>query len=460
MPHPKVKISDDSGNAVGVTDNRLNVNAYLAATPTIDIGDVSLLLGGTAASVNAGTMDAQTLRVTLATDDTHWGTVGTAADVDGTAHGQLQYIGNSLANLTTINSYTNSMQQYLAFALSTTGAQYSEGDGGFLATGVRNDTLASLVSVDHDHAPFQVNATGAVYVDTADGGQLDGVLDTIVTNTTDIPNVIGTTGGTGPTKCVSMGATNLDGTISECTISSGKLLVGATISSTTNTIEVVGDVAENANAAGNPVLIGGRYDTSARTLGNTDVGALALNASGHVLMDIVNGGQLDTIIDTLETTLTDMDTALGAIKGAVYVNDADFNLLSNSGVAVLGYATSNMQINDGDVGVISLTTAGNVRTTTNQAAPDTFVMIDVDNASESLADTIGVFTTCVEIFLQADESNSGYIMVGDSDVADNRGMKLNAGDTLILNGWDTRQYHLWGSATNQNLRCMITKAGL
>ena len=155
-----------------------------------------------------------------------------------------------------------------------------------------------------------------------------------------------------------------------------------------------------------------------------------------------------------------MDTALGAIKGAVYVNDADFNLLSNSGVAVLGYATSHMQINDGDVGVISLTTAGNVRTTTNQAAPDTFVMIDVDNASEGLADTIGTFTTCVEIFLQADESNSGYIMVGDSDVADNRGMKLNAGDTLILNGWDTRQYHLWGSATNQNLRCMITKAGL
>ena len=42
MPHPKVKLSDDSGNAVSVTSNRLDVNAHLAATPTIDIGDVEI----------------------------------------------------------------------------------------------------------------------------------------------------------------------------------------------------------------------------------------------------------------------------------------------------------------------------------------------------------------------------------------------------------------------------------
>ena len=54
----------------------------------------------------------------------------------------------------------------------------------------------------------------------------------------------------------------------------------------TNTIEVVGDAAENANAACNPVLVGGRYDSpgddnaSLRTLGDTDVGALALAPTG------------------------------------------------------------------------------------------------------------------------------------------------------------------------------------
>ena len=40
MPHPKVKISDDSGNTVGVTSNRLDVN--LAAGAAIDIGDVEV----------------------------------------------------------------------------------------------------------------------------------------------------------------------------------------------------------------------------------------------------------------------------------------------------------------------------------------------------------------------------------------------------------------------------------
>ena len=76
-------------------------------------------------------------------------------------------------------------------------------------------------------------------------------------------------------------------------------------------------------------------------------------------------------------------------------------------------------------------------------------------AEEMLSDTIGVFTNCHEIFLQADESNTGYVMVGDGDVADNRGMKLNPGDTIILNIHDTRGVNLWGSAANQNVRCMI-----
>jgi len=69
MAFPKLKIADDDGNVADVTSNRLDVNAYLSATPTIDIGDVSLLLGGTAASVNAGAVGAQTLRVTLASND-------------------------------------------------------------------------------------------------------------------------------------------------------------------------------------------------------------------------------------------------------------------------------------------------------------------------------------------------------------------------------------------------------
>ena len=44
MPFPKIKISDDEGNAVSVTGNRLDVNAAITvASDTIDIGDVEIL---------------------------------------------------------------------------------------------------------------------------------------------------------------------------------------------------------------------------------------------------------------------------------------------------------------------------------------------------------------------------------------------------------------------------------
>ena len=41
MPHPKVEISDNSGNTVGVTSNALDVN--IAGGDSIDIGDVEIL---------------------------------------------------------------------------------------------------------------------------------------------------------------------------------------------------------------------------------------------------------------------------------------------------------------------------------------------------------------------------------------------------------------------------------
>ncbi len=53
---------------------------------------------------------------------------------------------------------------------------------------------------------------------------------------------------------------------------------------------VQGMAAENAAVAGKPVLAGGRYDSSPRTLDSGDAGALALNAAGQVQVDIVAGG--------------------------------------------------------------------------------------------------------------------------------------------------------------------------
>jgi hypothetical protein len=52
----------------------------------------------------------------------------------------------------------------------------------------------------------------------------------------------------------------------------------------TASLPMQGAAAENAAVAGNPVLVAGRYDSSARTLGNGDAGAVALDASGQILV--------------------------------------------------------------------------------------------------------------------------------------------------------------------------------
>ena len=86
----------------------------------------------------------------------------------------------------------------------------------------------------------------------------------------------------------------------------------------TNTIEIVGDAAENAAVAGNPVLVGGRYDSSSRTLGNGDVGAIALDADGAV--HISDGGNTITVDGTVDLGSTD-NAVLDAIAASLAVLD-------------------------------------------------------------------------------------------------------------------------------------------
>lgn len=85
----------------------------------------------------------------------------------------------------------------------------------------------------------------------------------------------------------------------------------------TNTIEVVGDAAENAAVAGNPVLVGGRYDSSDRTLGDGDVGAIAVMANGVAKVAIHNSS--GTVVDPDTTSIkgpgviTAVDSLLSAV---------------------------------------------------------------------------------------------------------------------------------------------------
>ena len=100
-----------------------------------------------------------------------------------------------------------------------------------------------------------------------------------------------------------------------------------TLPASTNTIEVVGDAAENANAAGNPVLVGGRYDSpgndnsSLRTLGDTDVGALALDPTGAVYVREALG-QAGSCFVSGTSAVT---AAIGKFVAIQFLEDTVFN---------------------------------------------------------------------------------------------------------------------------------------
>ena len=207
-----VKLRDEDGDVVTVTSNRLDVNAYLSATPTIDIGDVSLLLGGTAASTNTGVVGAQTLRVTIASDTTGVLSVddngstlsiddgGGIITVDGTVTANLSATDTAVLDtiytkcsaIETTNNAIQTAVETIDNAIKICGTStYLEGNTSCaLSGGVRNDALATLANTDNEIAPLQVNASGALYVDIADGGQLDALLDTIKGDTEAIETAV------------------------------------------------------------------------------------------------------------------------------------------------------------------------------------------------------------------------------------------------------------------------------
>ena len=189
------------------------------------------------------------------------------------------------------------------------GAEYAEdsahtsADTGNFILGVRNDTLAALGGADGDYVPFQMNSDGALYVEVS------------------------------------------------------------ALPASTSTIEVVGDAAENAAAAGNPVLIGGRYDSSSRTLGNGDVGAIALDADGAV--HIADGGNTITVDGTVDLGSTD-NAVLDAIAASLALidnaipsgNELQVDVVASlpAGSAAIGKLAANDGVDIGDVDVTSVTT--------------------------------------------------------------------------------------------------------
>jgi hypothetical protein len=342
-----------------------------AAHSTGDTGVAALAVRRDTPAVGSGTDgDYSTLNVDasgyLYTLDKNSAALLTAAEAIQASVGGTLAVGSHEVT----NAGTFAVQATIAAGATTIAkaedAAHSSGDVGVPAMSVRQDTAAALAGTDADYQPLITDANGRLHVNV---GNTVTVASHAVTNagtfavqaaqsgTWNIGDVSGTvslpTGAATSAKQDTIighvdGIEGLLTTIDADTSALAGAVAGTEVqvdvvtlpalpagANAIGTVTAVGAAAEDAAASGNPVLVGGRYDSSARTLETGDVGAIALNASGQVLVEIAAGA---------------------GSGGTAAADDADFTAGATSGTPVMGvYESTPTSVTDGDMGVIGIT---------------------------------------------------------------------------------------------------------
>ena len=368
MAYPRIKLADNSGNEVAVTSNALDVN-IASGDASIDIGDVSLLFGGTAASVDEGNADSGTLRVTLADDDNLLnaviGTDGLTGPVKALSIGGTTNVGSMKELLV---DATGHLQVDVVTAAST-----AVTNAGTFATQIDGDALTALEKID------------------------------------DIQDAIGTDGDDpGPSKCISIGGTESDGTLQEIRVDElGRLQIEL----------AVFEPGATGAAACLAKIDSETYDT----------------ASAGIMSKVVCSTTLAALTDVGDGEITSLQVNG---DGALYVDGSD------STQPISGTVTANV----------------------SGATIASYPQFDVDTSAFALSSASGIdsaVTTAKEIIIQCGFTNTGYIVVGDSGlvaaegVDSMDGIRLEAGDTLTLAATTTANVYLRGSANDQLVNVMI-----
>ena len=336
----------------------------------------------------------------------------------------IKYQAHEILNKVLNTAETGLQVDIVAGAEYAEDAAHTSADTGNFVLGVRNDTLAALGGTDGDYVPFQMNASGALFVEVSSASADDSIYvdDADWTDSTSKHTLVGglyqsspqsiTDGDTGPLQVNANGnlivdlsatdnavldamvvdlaamevdlaaievlltAANVDHAANEALLTTidadtgaiktavetidnaisgtemqvdvvaslpagsaaiGKLAANSgvdigdvdvtSLPASTNTLEVVGDAAENAAAAGNPVLTGGRYDSpgndnaTVRALGDNDVGALALDPTGALYVREYLG-QTGSCFVSGTAAVT---AAIGKFVAILFLEDTVFN---------------------------------------------------------------------------------------------------------------------------------------
>lgn len=400
-----------------------NAIGKLAANSGVDIGDmdVTSIIPGTGATNlgkaedaahSSGDTGVMGLAVRRDADTTLVGTDGDYAPLQVNAAGSLKVAitagagsgGTSIADgasftrdttsLTPVGGVVESSAPTLtagdavALSLTTAGAlrvnvasggvaavvedaASAGGEEGIMMLAVRRDSASSGVSADGDFAALSTDSTGALRVTGGGGG------------TQYAEDAVHASGDSGTLALVVRKDTaaqvaGTDGDYSTLVNdASGRLHVNVgALPASTNTIEIVGDVAHDAAAAGNPVLTGAYASAAAPTDVSADAdavrlwalrsGALAVQPTLAGVLAVAGNGASGTGVPRV--TLANDSTGNIATIGT--------SVVPGTGATHLGKAEDAAHT-DGDTGVMSLAVRRDANTSLVSATGD-YAPLQVD----------------------------------------------------------------------------------
>jgi hypothetical protein len=278
------------------------------------------------------------------------------------------------------------------------GAEYAEDaahtdeDTGNFVLGVRNDTLAALGGTDGDYVPFQMNASGALYVEVSSSSGDDSIYvdDADWTDSTSKHTLVGglyqsspqtiTDGDVGPFQVDADGALHIsdggntitvDGTVTANLSATDNAVLDAmvvdlaaleTLQTSTNTkldtLETTLTAIETDQAAIETLLTAANVDHAANEvlLGTIDADTGAIKTAVEIIDNAISGSEMQVDIvadgaglataakqDILETTLTAIETDIAANEVLLGTIDADTGAIKTA-VEIIDNAISGSQM--------------------------------------------------------------------------------------------------------------------
>lgn len=215
--------------------------------------------------------------------------------IDASGHAQVD-IAASSATVTVDNGGTFAVQedgaaltalQLLDNVVAVLGtATYTEATtSGAVIGAVRNDTLAALANTDNEIAPLQVNASGALYIQEGSALDVSGATVTVTATNLDVQS----------------GGTDL-----------ATSAQGAAIQTAVEIIDNAVHVDDAAYTLGTDSGIMMMGFAGTQSVNANDAAALACDTDGHLQVDVLTGGGVDSPTNATVNLASTSGTAAGA----------------------------------------------------------------------------------------------------------------------------------------------------